>query len=59
MCQDIFTCAYAARGGFLEILKWARLNGYNWDYLTCAYAARNGHLEVLNWVVWPLAIKWL
>jgi len=43
------TCAYAAEGGHLEVLKWARENGCPWDKQTCAYAAKGGHLEVLKW----------
>ena len=42
-------CAYAAEGGHLEILQWARAQGCRWDERTCAWAARNGHLEVLQW----------
>ena len=33
----------------LEVLKWARDNGCEWDSDTCTYVARNGHLEVLKW----------
>ena len=35
--------------GHLEVLKWARENGCDWDSNTCSYAAENGHLEVLKW----------
>ena len=43
-------CEDAARGGHLEMLKWARENGCPWDELTCAaIAAYGGHLEVLKW----------
>ena len=28
---DAETCAYAARGGHLKVLKWARENGCPWD----------------------------
>jgi hypothetical protein len=41
--------AYAARGGHLEVLQWARANGCEWDEYTCSDAARGGHLEVLQW----------
>ena len=44
-----FTCAWAARNGYLEVLQWARASGCPWDELTCIGAARNGHLEVLQW----------
>jgi len=43
------TCANAAEGGHLEVLKWARENGCPWDERTCANAAEGGHLEVLKW----------
>ena len=46
---DVLTCAYAAWGGHLEVLKWARENGCPWNVSTCANAARGGHLEVLKW----------
>ncbi len=39
----------AARGGHLEVLKWVRVNGCDWDAYTCAWAADGGHLEVLEW----------
>ena len=44
-----FLCGVAARGGHLEVLKWARANGCPWDEWTCACAAEGGHLEVLKW----------
>ena len=40
---------FAARGGHLEVLQWARQNGCPWDEYTCVYAAMGGHLEVLKW----------
>jgi hypothetical protein len=43
------TCASAAGGGHLEVLKWARENDCPWDETTCAWAARGGHLETLKW----------
>ena len=42
-------CAYAAKRGHLDILKWARLNGIHWDSHTCMEAAKNGHFDVLKW----------
>ena len=42
-------CAYAALGGHLEVLQWARANGCPWDSYTCHCAAEIGHLEVLQW----------
>src|SRR5689334_21762832 len=46
---DKSTCAGAAQGGHLEVLKWARANGCPWNEWTCANAAAGGHLEVLKW----------
>ena len=43
------TCAAAARGGHLGVLKWARENGCEWSWRTCSFAARGGHLGVLQW----------
>jgi hypothetical protein len=42
-------CEFAARGGHLEVLQWARANGCGWGISTCHEAARGGHLEVLQW----------
>ena len=44
-------CMYAAGGGCLSVLKWARAQGYPWDEVTCAKAAENGHLAVLQWTL--------
>ena len=41
-------CRIAAENGWLDLLKWARQNGCNWDSNTCSNAAFNGHLEVLK-----------
>ncbi len=41
--------AFAAENGHLEVLKWVRKNGGEWNYWTCAAAASNGHLETLKW----------
>ena len=43
------TCAAIARRGHLEVLKWARQNGFPWGSSTCYKAALGGHLEVLKW----------
>ena len=42
-------CQWAAWGGHLEVLQWARQNDCPWDEGTCSYAAKGGHLEVLQW----------
>jgi hypothetical protein len=49
LCNNRLLCAYAARGGHLEVLKWSRENGCPWDKWTCEYAAKGGHFEVLKW----------
>jgi hypothetical protein len=46
---DKWTCAYAAEGGHLEVLEWARANGCPWDKWTCRLAAEGGQLETLKW----------
>jgi hypothetical protein len=48
---DMTTCANAAQGGSLELLKWARENGCPWHRDTCAELARfGGHVGVALWV---------
>ena len=47
---DARLCAFAARGGHLELLKWRRAKGCPWDARLCAFAARGGHLELLKWL---------
>jgi hypothetical protein len=48
---DDDVCFWAACRGRLEILKWARANGFSWDEETCNQAASSGHLEVLQWLI--------
>jgi len=43
------TCALAARGERLGVLKWTRAHDCPCDAFTCAWAAWRGHLEVLRW----------
>jgi hypothetical protein len=38
-------------GRHVEVLKWSRANGCDWNSLTCAYLAENGDLEALKWAV--------
>jgi hypothetical protein len=47
--QRAATCETLARGGHLEVLKWAREHSCEWDEWTCARAAAGGYLEVLRW----------
>ena len=42
-------CNIAAENGWLDLLIWAKQNGYEWDSYVCCIAAYNGHLEVLKW----------
>ncbi|KAJ8600636.1 hypothetical protein CTAYLR_006921 [Chrysophaeum taylorii] len=42
-------CRVAAGEGKLEILRWARSNGCEWDAFACSRAAAGGHLDVLQW----------
>ena len=46
-------CTSIASNGYLELLKWAKQNGYPWNQYTfaniCKYAAKYGHLEMLKW----------
>ena len=42
-------CAFAAFGGHVDVLDWARDRGCPWDEETCASAAEGGHLDVLRW----------
>jgi hypothetical protein len=44
-------CSFAAEGGHLATLQWARAQNppCPWDAMTCAGAAAGGHLELLQW----------
>jgi hypothetical protein len=50
---DPRTCTGAARGGHLEVLKWARACDCQWgtsvSTFVCSAGARGGHLEILKW----------
>jgi len=46
---ELADCALAARGGQIEVLRWARELDCPWSEWTCAYAARGRHLDVLMW----------
>jgi len=47
---DDTACAYAARSGQLECLKYLHENGCPWDATACAYAARRNQLECLKYL---------
>ena len=42
-------CEYAAEGGHLQVLMWAREQGWPWNSRVCHRAAGAGHLQVLRW----------
>jgi hypothetical protein len=39
----------AAKSGNLEMLKWARERGCEWDEMTSTGASAGGHLDMLTW----------
>lgn len=41
---------HAAQSGNLELVRWMRAYGFEWDSSACASAAEKGHLEVLKWL---------
>lgn len=47
---DDYTCDYAARGGYIECLQYARMHDAYWSIETTRYAAANGHLDCLVWL---------
>jgi len=51
------TCRFAAGGGHLAVLRWAREHECEWDLRTCRAAAEGGHLEVLRWA-WENGCPW-
>jgi hypothetical protein len=50
--QDInAVCDKLAGRGHFELLKWAKLNNYQWSASTCTNAATNGRLDMLEWSI--------
>ena len=49
-CYMNSVTGYAALGGNLDVVQWARGNDYYWNSITCSNAALNGHLHVLQWL---------
>jgi hypothetical protein len=49
LCKKEEICANVALEGHLELLKWTRENGCDWDSDTCTDAALGGYLELLKW----------
>ena len=49
---DVWACAFAAKNGHLECLKYLREEAKApWDYWTAEWAAQNGHLHILEYLV--------
>lgn len=48
---DTRVCEYAARGGHLELIKWARAHDAPWDINASHAAYSNQHQEVLAWIL--------
>ena len=46
---NLHTCAWAAKGGHLAGLQWARASGCPWSAHTCGRAAKGGYLAILQW----------
>jgi hypothetical protein len=42
-------CCGASQLGYLNVLKWARLNDIPWTRYTCHIAKSHNHLELLQW----------
>ena len=48
--QIIKLVPYAAKNGYLDLLKWYKKNGNDpFDSFICSIAAVNGHLHILKW----------
>ncbi|CAM9799870.1 unnamed protein product, partial [Hapterophycus canaliculatus] len=43
------TYSLAARGGYLDVLRMARIRDYPWDDSTCSSTLAGGHLACLQW----------
>jgi len=46
--RHVSSCRIAQRG-YLDVLKWAKYNGYPMSYYMYHKAAINGHIEILEW----------
>ncbi len=49
-CCIKYVANYAVDNGNLEILKWARKNGFNFRSMHIIEATQNGHFEMLKWM---------
>jgi len=45
-------CAFAARGGHVNVLEWLRSfdSSYAFDWVVCLFAAQHRHLDTLKWL---------
>ena len=43
--------AEAGQHGQLDVLKWLRAQGCDWDDLVCTFAAYGGHQDLITWAV--------
>ena len=48
--EKVDLCSYAAKKGYLKLIRWLRSNGAPWNKQVCSSAAKGGHLEVLQWI---------
>ena len=48
---NLWTCAYAARGGHLDIIQWAREHGCRWSVHTTAAARSRDDTALLTWLL--------
>src|SRR5271154_1059478 len=48
-CSKNSITYFAAKGGYLSLLKWARSKKYRWNEDICTISAYQGHLEILQW----------
>jgi hypothetical protein len=48
----VFTCAYAAKSGHLDILQWLRSQNPKcpWDVTVCNIANKTRNREILQWL---------
>ena len=45
-------CIIAAENGWLDLLKWGRQNGCEWNTQICSRAAQNGNLAKMGKTKW-------
>ncbi len=50
--DDLQICNAMASCGYLEMLKYADINGFHYNNLWAPLAAYNGHLEIIKWCMY-------